>query len=653
MDELMHGRESHTAEGREDQALNMLLVPYRPSDNPPKLKQIVPSINSYRNAPTQLRMFMNYHSIYGSPIFMVMLHLYNGDCLATANKFTPKLAFEPLDKLKTYILAKPHLRDIPSMDDHNDVIQEYIYNLIRVYMKMLIFEIDSNGMRLVMARTTIPSYNKVHEVFTKLCEQGQYVDGPIKEIIDLISKEFMHAVNRFDAKQALSGVANIRNNGLRKELLTMIDFLGNRAEEDGLNPNKVELLFDATREIAKQMARYQIDSGEGSEYVIEPLLTDDKSTALTIKSRDQAQTMTHNNRGIPRNALNTKKVLFTSSGPLSTFPDGENGYDEHFPGRPTSESFKASQANESLKDIYYFANHQDELPARYGHDVLSFAQEKGFSPEEALDHAQRSQQVFIDAEHYINKENSIKADEEAERLRKESVEKQERTNLRNTVIQAAKAELLPLVRREVDSMMHNTEDDIVSDRDNYSDSDNPFANSGPLVSMQPRRNNYQFTEQNQGIITPFDIPYPPLGNSATFFKKPNSTNSHGQLRSTNPHISRPVPMAQYLEGFCITCGQTPAECREMRPSAVANDPAYNDRCYLRDHPMACRIDLNINILSPLRLAALSSDKLDRVLASSHRNGCLKGAPYSIIAETKANILSEKESLSMVLANRAT
>jgi hypothetical protein len=141
----------------------------------------------------------------------------------------------------------------------------------------------------------------------------------------------------------------------------MIDFLGTRAEEDGLNPNKVELLFDATREIAKQMTRYQINSGEGSEYVIDPLLSDqqkDKSTALTIKSRDQAQTnMNHNNRGIPRNALNTKKVLFTSSGPLSTFPDGENGYDEHFPGRPTSESSKASQANESLKDIYYFANH--------------------------------------------------------------------------------------------------------------------------------------------------------------------------------------------------------------------------------------------------------------------------------------------------------
>jgi hypothetical protein len=541
------------------------------------------------------------------------------------------------------------------MDDHNDVIQEYIYNLIRVYMKMLIFEIDSNGMRIVMARTTIPSYNKVHEAFTKLCEQGQYVDGPIKEIIDLISTEFMKAVNRFDAKQALSGVANIRNNGLRKELLTMIDFLGTRAEEEGQNPNKVELLFDATREIAKQMAQYQIDVGEGSEYVIDPLLIDqqkDKSTALMIKSRDQAQTINHNNRGIPRSATNTKKVLFTSSGPLSSFPDGEDDYDEHFPGRPTSESFKASQAKESLKDIYYFANHQDELP--YGHDVLSFAQEKGFSPEEALDHAQRSQQVFIDAEQYINKENNIKADEEAERLRKESVAKQERAQLRNTVIQAAKAEILPLVRREMDSMMHNTEDDIVSDRDNYSDTEvNPFANSGPLVSMQPRRNNYQFTEQNQGVITPFDIPYPPLGNSATFFKKPNGTNSQGQLRSTNPHISRPVPIAQYFEGFCITCGQTPAECREMRPSTMANDPAYNDRCYLRDHPLACRVDLNINILSPLRLAALSSDKLDRVLASSHRNGCLKGAPYSIIAETKANILSEKESLGMVLANKST
>ena len=346
------------------------------------------------------------------------------------------------------------------------------------------------------------------------------------------------------------------------------------------------------------------------------------------------------NRDLPRNA--NKRVLFTSSGQLSSFADD---YDEHFPGRPPSEY---------MKQLYYYANHQDELPA--SQDLLSFAREMGLSPEEARLHASMSQEVFIDAEQQVTKEFHTKADEAAEKLRLESVAAQERNEFRKTVIQATKAEILPLIRKEVDSIMqHNAEDDnMVYERDNYSDTEvNPFANSGPLVSMQNRRNNYQLTDLNQGVVTPFDVPYPPLAHSATFQKKPNSSNSYGQLRNASPHYPRQQTTAQYIDGYCITCGQTPADCREMRPSALSQDPTYNDRCYLRDHPLACRVDLNINLLSHIRLAALSPDKLDKVLNASYRNGCLKGAPYSIIAETKANILSERESLGMVLANKST
>jgi hypothetical protein len=82
---LLYGRGSFTAEGREQQALEMLLVPYRPSDNPPKLKQVVMLINNVRNSPRQLQMWMNHHAIYGSTLYMVMIGLYNGECLATAN----------------------------------------------------------------------------------------------------------------------------------------------------------------------------------------------------------------------------------------------------------------------------------------------------------------------------------------------------------------------------------------------------------------------------------------------------------------------------------------------------------------------------------------------------------------------------------------
>ena len=625
------------------QSLKMLLVPYRPSDNPPKLKQAAMLINNVRNSPRQLQMWMNHHAIYGSTPYMVMIGLYNGDCLATANKFTPKLGFEPLDKLKTHILTKPHLRDIPLMDDPPEVLQEYIYSLIRVYMKMLIFAIDSKGMKDLMAKTTIHSYDKIHEVFCKLCEQSQYVDGPVDDVIELIGREMMNAVYRYDAKQALGGAKNMRHNGLAKELKSTIEACAKTAKEQRRDPNEVELLFEATEELAKQNEQFLIDSGEGSKLMLDLLGTEatstltEKSTTLTTKPRDQIANM-NRNRNLPRNA--NKRLLFTSSGQLNDNDD----YDEHFPGRPPSEY---------MKQLYHYANHQDELPA--GQDLLSFALEMGLSLEEAREHAAMAQEVFIDAEQQVTKEFNTKADETAEKLRLESVAAQERNEFRKTVIQATKAEILPLIRKEVDSIMQNNaeDDNMVYERDNYSDSEvNPFANSGPLVSMQHRRNNYQLTDLNQGVVTPFDVPYPPLAHSATFQKKPNSSNSYGQLRNASPHYPR-QQTAQYIDGYCITCGQTPADCREMRPSALSQDPTYNDRCYLRDHPLACRVDLNINLLSHIRLAALSPDKLDKVLNASYRNGCLKGAPYSIIAETKANILSERESLGMVLANKST
>ena len=348
-----------------------------------------------------------------------------------------------------------------------------------------------------------------------------------------------------------------------------------------------------------------------------------------------------NTNNLPRS--HNKRELFTSSG--QTLANESNGYEE-----PELEFDNAWLPIETMKEVYHYANNQTSLSSHQ--DFSSFAQEKGLSSEEALYHGRIAQQVFHDAQDLMTQELKQKADEEAEKKRLESVATQERIQFRSSVIQATKAEIVPLIRKEVDGALQQHASDEYIDKDTSSDTDIPFANSGALV---PR----QLTDHNKAIVTPFDVPYPPLTNSA-FYKKPNNVNSFGQLRNSSPYHPRQSPQGvsetrspQYIDGYCVTCGQTTTECKDMCPSGYAQDSSNNDRCYLRDHPLACRVDLNINLLSHIRLAALSPEKLDKVLNASHRNGCLKGAPYSIIAETKASILSERESLGMVLANKST
>lgn len=649
LERLVQGTGRHTADERLEQSLKMFTVPYRPSLEPPKIKTQPQLINHVRNSPRQLKMWISHHAVYGVHIYLVMIGLYNGDPLATAAKFSPKLGFEPLDKLRSNILAKPHLRELPTMEDPTEVIQEYINHLIYVYLKMLIFAVDSKGVKNQIEKWVIPSYLKIHVSFCKMLELSEYVDGPPEAIARLIGKEFMDAAHRYDADQTIDQDAiNQRFNGLTQELKSTIKSVAKKAIKNGVEKGDVELLYDATEEMSKSNDRFRIDSGRGSENILGCISGTEAPKPTNNKSRDQPLSNTRNNSGLPRNA--NKRVLFTSSG-LSSFADEENDYED-----TVSENKLLSI--ETMKEVYHYANNQDELPAHQ--DFPSFAQDRGLSSEEALYHGRIAQQVFHDAQELVTQEFKQKADEEAEKLRLESVAKQERLQFRSSVIQAAKSEIMPLVRKEFDEALQQnaTDDNMTYERDNSSDTDMAFANSGALVPRQIHSNDYQFNEQHQNVVTPFDVPYPPLGNSS-LYKKPNNVNSFGQVRNSSFQTRQPQPnigetrTSQYIEGYCVTCGLSPTECKDMRPTSQISNSSSHDRCYLRDQPLASRVDFNSNNLSHLRLAALSPEKLDKVLNASHRNGCLKGAPYSIIAETKANILSERESLGMVLANKST
>ena len=92
-----------------------------------------------------------------------------------------------------------------------------------------------------------------------------------------------------------------------------------------------------------------------------------------------------------------------------------------------------------------------------------------------------------------------------------------------------------------------------------------------------------------------------------------------------PNSGPPTPV-----DHCNICGMHKTECEGIGSRYV--DPHTNiSHCYLRDK-MAGSFNLDFRALDPLKLATLTREKRERVIAASNKNGVLYGLPPQYLAE---------------------
>jgi hypothetical protein len=401
-------------------------------------------------------------------------------------------------------------------------------------------------------------------------------------------------------------------------------------------------------------------------------------TAMVLRSNTKSNRETTNNRLTnlsrpPRRSLrlDNKRAIFAGSG-SSDNEYYENDTDQWSQPDDNDHDHPDSLHVSSgvLREVY-----QHALGGHSYNDTLSHSMKLGLSREQALYHAEMAQEIYHTAQDKVDKESKEQADKAAEVLRLESEATHRNARMQEKCVQAAKASVAPMIQREVENRLQQRASQDLSEyeQDGRSYNDLSFINSGRISSNEP---NYQPYNQP---YNPFDFDYsqpynqtgvpaiinsnPVMINSATMHKPQQHNNHQGHNNQMRPRTQSPhhqsanhPPYRSLASSFtsdnCPTCGQTKADCESTGPKIV-DDFTKTEYCYLRDHPLACRVDLNINALDQLKLAALSPEKLDRVLHAAHRNGCLRGHPLPVVEELRAKIPTYKEYIGQSLVTKPT
>jgi hypothetical protein len=281
-----------------------------------------------------------------------------------------------------------------------------------------------------------------------------------------------------------------------------------------------------------------------------------------------------------------------------------------------------------------------------------------------------AQEVYNTAQDKVDRETKEQTDKAAETLRLESETLHRNARMQEKCVQAAKASVAPMIQREVENRLQQraTQDLSEYEQDGRSYNDLSLINSGRISYNEPTQPynpfdcDYNYSSNQTGFPAMINS-NPVMINSATMHRpqqQSNNQNYNNQMRPRNQsphHQSANHPQyrsmtAPITSDNCPTCGQTKADCESTGPKIV-DDFTKTEYCYLRDHPLACRIDLNVNSLDQLKLAALSPEKLDRVISAAHRNGCLRGHPLPVVEELRAKIPTYKEYIGQSLVTKST
>jgi hypothetical protein len=349
----------------------------------------------------------------------------------------------------------------------------------------------------------------------------------------------------------------------------------------------------------------EIECGSGSTYMITKDSQENRNQRVGYHQASDPK-LKHIRDKLRKAQKKQPTLMLGSSGTI------DNSHEEEIVERTTLQNAGIATTGDFLQAF-------SEYVIEGGSNLAGIAQDTGIDENTLRNAAILVQKSQDQLEWKSQKEiNRLLDEKELEFKQKDELKETNEQKLKELCIQAATQAGQQVVLKAVKQKVRYEEDD----EDEYDDDDGYLNSSGPVMVNQSYKQVKHSKELGMGNIS----------NKSIGIR--NTT-----VTSTTTGVTPP--------DHCYTCGQHKTECISIGPSY--RDSKGIDQCFLRDD-LQCQIDMTIINLDKLKLASLTQQQVDKVIAQAARYGCLRGASPQMLNDYKANLSKFKESIGQTISN---
>ena len=612
-----------------------LLREYHPVTNHdliPKVKPAIPMLNSVKDMSSQLMTLLSVCQLIGVTKWTFMTMLRTGTQLEKADKFNPKLNFQPIERLHTFVYANDVVCKEVQYDDAESTIQLHIRVLLEIYLKIFNIPIDSVSARNKLHSIQCESPETAVKMIQQMIELLHLVEGTRKEIDELLITEAFRAFTQYDHI--------LQRQGLFSNLVDEVRTRSKSIHEEYARNSTVmsgrELLLLATLEIESDRLNRVIDRDEnhllwlkgGSKTHTSDSIIQRNSDKIKLNTRHQRKNLKFKlDRENQRSSTTERSFVNSSLVPRPTHIDKSDWN----PTQILHNSGNSPLVNAMTEKYHEWEKYaQDSLASnrdsQFIHtfveyvvndgDVAEIAEELDMELEGLELTAQIVQSTLQISDDMVERQRAW----EAETKRQASEQRIAREREINAFKQAGREAATMAIEEHFKGLAPS---DDKYEKDDYSDSEQY------IIGNQSYKNDRYSRE---------------FGNNNNNKQQKVTYQSH---QSRPPYNNRQVTAVQSASraptppDHCSTCGQHRDECVSIAPNY--KDDNGVDQCYLRDD-LHGRVNINVVSLDMLRLAELPQQQIEKVINSAARYGCLHGMSQHDVEKLKSRVPKSKEAI---------
>ena len=583
----------------------------------------IESINSKHDVTNQLRLLRHMHEAKGITLYSFLIALYRGTYIAAPSLFIPPLT-EDEDyrlRLKEEINSDPSLKTMPAPNDSEATHQHLVKKLLYIYARL--FNSGSSEMYVARFRCGQVAIKDPKRPVPPLLELGRLYDlcGYNDDNFQVYADNVQRMLLSYDAAQHLKGISS----NLTQEFRTTAKDVYATSIEKGDKLNTRQLIYFTF--VAMQTAQ----AGD-------QLLTDAEqqiNSGVTAKKTTYTPPLSNIFRR-DRNRNRSSSNIRSNSGALHE--DTDENPDLLYTGDQDQDHGSGNQEQDNLFSHMASMNFHDpeRFHSNYGEQSMS-AQDV----QQLMSHTAKVAKEWaierIDHDRNEAARRSIEQGKKEEEKRKAAQDQQQRQNLLTQTKEEA-AKLLAETRATIQQDLLTHQARIANQT--YEEYEQPyvFNHSGPFVEHPT------YHHANTNATYPYGDPsFPPAGPPTVYGNAGASLykqQAYPTIRGARPSYVNPAQQSM-PKGYppppppansgpptptnhCNICGLHNQECEAI--GSRYTDPHTNiSHCFLRDKTTG-NFTLDFRALDQLKLAQLSTEKRDRVIAASVKYGVLHGIP---------------------------
>jgi hypothetical protein len=605
-----------------------LLREYNPVTNHdliPKVKPAIPMLNSVKDMSSQLMTLISVCQLIGVTKWTFMTMLRTGTQLEKAEKFNPKLNFQPIERLHTFVYANDIVCKEVQYDDAESIIQLHIRVLLEIYLKIFNIPIDSVTAKNKLHSILCESPETAVKMIQQMIELLHLVEGTRKEIDELLITEAFRAFTQYDHTLQQQGKFSNLVDEIRTRSKTIHDEY-TKSNHSAMSGR--ELLLLAALEIESDRLNRVIDRGDGERFSLYPYRIQNphtKPSSQSSQSKNLKFKLDRNQRALKRNKEYSETFVNSSLTPERWRVDKSNWSPAkilHNCGQsPLMETVtekyheweKYAQDSLASSTDSQFIHTFAEYVLNDG-DVAELANELEIELEGLEIAAQFVQSTLQISDDMVERQRA----KEAESKRQASEQRLAREREINAFRQAGREAATTAIEEHFKGLAPS---DDQYEKDDYTDNDEYIIGN---QSYKNDRYSREFGNGNRQQKVTYQ----------SYQSRPPYNNR--QISAVQSSNRAPTP-----PDHCSTCGQHKDECTRIAPNY--KDDNGVDQCYLRDD-LNGRVNINVVSLDMLRLAELPHQQIEKVINSAARYGCLHGMSQQDIEKLKSRVPKSKEAI---------